>query len=470
MASIIEKLQNGFIKMKNIAISTKARVDAILKKDASVSVETTQNQLITSSSQPRESTDNTLNSSAISSRDNYANASTFKEKASVVANKIGELPLNITNQALDSTNSVLTKGFKMIDIAGDIAVGLVDIADKTVIKSAGNISDAAEKGTKAFAYLTGASSALLGTVNGIVDRVNTEIEAANERRDELNKQKAEILKQQTEIAKLSNADNVATHTKINEQKNEVLTSKQNVKTEKVKTEEAIQIEEMKRRLVKETKEIEFRIRQEDAKSTKKLQQLDTQLNEEKRKQEELNDEFEIAQQIYKAKQDEEKKNVHIALSKNGYIDKKMKERGWTKNAFLPFFSNYGKFWKICQIKDINTEKMYDVDFELNTPDNEPKFSYYILVDDTKYYFSIQNLTGKEEQKNSVTSVTNYYIEINGTQIKNSNGDKINDNIFNAYSKKTWFKIPNRSGGRKTRRRNKRRGNNRIHKTNRRTRK
>ena len=341
-----------------------------------------------------------------------------------IVNATTDATQNIAKNAIGTTTKVTESALSIVEKSGEIAKEVADIGLIAVKQSSEHIGKTAGEGAKSLSIIAQTANSILGTVKSIAERTHSAIEDANERRKLLNEEKLEFMRKSSE----TNIKSDVEKKKINSEK------------ELTVLQQASDLE-----IAKKQAEIDLRIAQINSDLERDLKELEFKRQQEAKKANELKDEFDITQQILGAKQEEEKKNVYIATHNYGYMDSNMKYKGFSK-SFLPFYKNYGKVWKIVKIT--HESSSYVVDFDLPNENDVDKKSvgYYILKDgetENKYYLNIHNLVGIKT--------------ISGKLIKNKVGQPLDENTSYIIDvEKAWFKIPNRTGGKKTRRHNRRR--------------
>jgi hypothetical protein len=377
--------------------------------------ESTQNEALTSAKQVAK---NALNVTANS----INNSLQIVNKATYATTEIATNAIGKTTEVTGSALSIVTK-------TGKIAEEVADIGLIAVKQSSGHIGNTVGEGAKSLSIIAQTANSILGTVKSIAERTQNAIEDANKRRKLLNEENLEVMKKSSETNIQSNVEK------------EKIKSEAEISVFRSTSKQASDLE-----IAKNKAKIDLEIAKINSDLERDLKNLEFERKEAEKKANELKDEFDITQQILGAKQNDEKKNVYIATHNYGYMDSNMKYKGFSK-SFLPFYKNYGKVWKIVKITYESSS--YVVDFDLpNENDGDKKsVGYYILKDgdgetENKYYLNIHNLVGIKT--------------ISGKLIKNKDGKPLDEDTYRIDVEKAWFKIPNRTGGKKTRRHNRRR--------------
>lgn len=372
-----------------------------------------------------------------------------------VTGAVSNATTSIAKNAVGTTAELTGSALSIVAKSGEMANAITNIGVIAAQQSSDHLGNTVGEGAKSLSIIAQTANTILSVVKSIAERTDNAIKAANERRLTLNKQKTEILEK-------SKDDNVKQETSKNililEAKTKKLESQ--IKTEQAKNDATSKIEILKQEM--NVNEAITKIEKDKASSNAILEselnkiELERQKNESDAKK--LKDDFEKAQEIYNAKNIEAKKDIYIAMNKYGYMDKSMNNKGWAKGPFLPFYGNYGVFYKIAKITDDNnTSYIVDFDFPNGLVDSANKVGYYVSNDEEptkKYYLNIRNLFGTTISGKLIQDTERKYLD--------------EQSSYRIDVEKVWFKLPPRiSGGKKTcrdrRRKRNRKTNRRIKK-------
>lgn len=372
---------------------------------------------------------------------------------------IAQNTIDITNAATTATTEIAKNTLGAASGVTSSALGIVKNSSKiaeevsnmgliAAQQSSEHVGKTVGEGAKSLSIIAQTANSILGSVKSTTERVQSTIEAANKRRSEINEQKQQILNKSSETIVQSEVEKnkIQSEQDLHTARTKAEISKSNLDAEAKKS-----IADNDVTIKKKLADYETQMAETDAKLKSDLAILKIKEEQNALQAKKLQDKFEQAQIIYNTNNAKAKTNIFIATHSYGYKDRNMRYKGWTKGPFLPFYHNYGVFYKISKItKDDNT--VYEVSFDLPDESNPNTGGYYYIEygnKNEKYRLNIKNVFSREISGNSIIK-----LDDPPTTLGNEN-DK-----YNIEVEKVWFKIPGHNGGRKTKNKKRRSKQNR----------
>lgn len=189
----------------------------------------------------------------------------------------------------------------------------------------------------------------------------------------------------------------------------------------------------KQDLAKKENDFILKKQENETKLTQTLNKLDQERLKNEADARKIETDFKRQQQIYEAQNEILQTDINIALTRNGYTNERLTDKGYVKK-YIPFLSsNSAYFYRIDKLTI--GDSIYAVFFEYSEENKTGR--YYILIGDNepRHYLNTNNL---------------FTTTLNGKNISDLNDESLKNANFTVVPIKRWIKLPQGvTGGKKT---------------------